>query len=118
MSAPMADARESRLFIDGQLRDAADGRCFTVSNPADLSTVHEVSDATNDDVRAAVAAAQRASAGVWPRDAELRANCIRQLQRGLEQIADPLRQTLVAESGTPIALTYAFQLDWPVRDLT
>jgi aldehyde dehydrogenase (NAD+) len=52
----------------------------------------------------------------WSTDTELRKRCIDQLQAGLESEQEELRQDLVAEVGTPIALTYGPQLDAPLRE--
>ena len=56
------------LYIDGEWVASADGTCDRVINPSDASVVAEVDVATDDQVRAAIAAARRAfDASDWPR---------------------------------------------------
>jgi betaine-aldehyde dehydrogenase len=56
------------LYIDGEWVASADGTCDRVINPSDASVVGEVDVATDDQVRAAIAAARRAfDATDWPR---------------------------------------------------
>jgi aldehyde dehydrogenase (NAD+) len=115
MTTSDGDALEDRLFVDGELRRAA--TCFAVTNPATTEIVGEVSDGSDDDMADAITAATRASSGVWARDPEFRAHCLQQLHDGLVGVQESLRNVLVAETGSPVAFTYAFQLDWPIRDL-
>ncbi len=57
---------EGRAFIDGEYRDAADGRTFDCLSPIDGKLLAKVADSGAADVDAAVAAARRAfDAGVW-----------------------------------------------------
>ncbi|TMC34292.1 MAG: aldehyde dehydrogenase family protein, partial [Chloroflexi bacterium] len=53
-------ARRVRLFIDGQWRDASEGKTFEQVSPATGQVIGVVSDGTRDDARAAVDAANRA----------------------------------------------------------
>jgi betaine-aldehyde dehydrogenase len=56
------------LFIDGEWVASGDGACSQVVNPSDGSVVTEVDVATDDQVRAALAAARRAfDTTDWPR---------------------------------------------------
>jgi acyl-CoA reductase-like NAD-dependent aldehyde dehydrogenase len=55
----------SKLFINGQFVDAASGKTFKVINPANESTVADVSEATAQDADAAVKAARAALDGKW-----------------------------------------------------
>ncbi|TAK02821.1 MAG: aldehyde dehydrogenase [Chloroflexota bacterium] len=58
----------TRLFIDGDFRDAASGRRFTSENPATGQPITEVAEGGPADVDAAVAAARRAADdGRWSR---------------------------------------------------
>ena len=71
------------------------------------------------DVDAAVAAARQAfDETSWSTDHPFRIRCLRQLQEQLTKHADELRQTIVAEVGAPLALTYGPQLDTPVNSLS
>ncbi|KAK7708407.1 hypothetical protein SLS57_008988 [Botryosphaeria dothidea] len=56
----MAEEIETRLFIDGKFVPASNGGTFTVVSPHTGKPAAEVSEATVDDVNAAVAAAQKA----------------------------------------------------------
>lgn len=106
---------EPRMLIDGRLVDAASGRTFSNENPATEEIIGEVADGGPEDVAAAVAAARRAFDGTsWATDHKLRRRCIEQLQQGLEEVKEDFRPAMVAESGTPVFLTYNVQLDSPV----
>jgi len=69
MSVEVSDAlaaAPSKLFIDGEFRDAKGGETFATVNPATEEAIAEVASATVDDVDAAVAAARRAyESGPW-----------------------------------------------------
>src|SRR6266566_2803333 len=53
-------ARQVRLFIGGQWRDASEGKTFEQVSPATGDVIGVVADGTRDDARAAVDAANRA----------------------------------------------------------
>lgn len=112
----MTDA-EVRMLIDGELVEAEGGRMFDNVNPATEEVLGPVADGSTADMGRAVAAARRAfDTTAWATDHELRAACLRQLQSALEKEQEELRHELVAEVGTPIALTYGPQLDAPLRE--
>src|SRR5919198_2347939 len=57
---------DGQLFIDGDWRDAAEGRTAPTINPADGSEIAQIAQATETDVDAAVAAARKAfDDGPW-----------------------------------------------------
>lgn len=56
----MTKLPDAKLFIDGQLRDAAGGRTFDVISPWTGEAVGKAADATEADVEAAIVAARRA----------------------------------------------------------
>lgn len=56
----MTDLTPARLFIDGQLRDAAGGKTFDVISPWTDAPVNKAADASVEDVNEAIAAARRA----------------------------------------------------------
>ena len=59
---------ETRLFIDGDYRDAVAGGRFATINPANGETLAEMSEGMPEDIDLAVAAAKAAfKAGVWSR---------------------------------------------------
>src|SRR3954462_15386631 len=51
------DGVQTKLFIGGEWRDAAEGGTLPVEDPATGETLTEVADATLDDAKAALAAA-------------------------------------------------------------
>jgi len=60
-------AIEGRAFVDGELRNAADGRTFACVSPIDARVLTQVADCGAADVDTAVAAARHAFAsGSWP----------------------------------------------------
>ena len=77
-----------------------------------------VADGTASDIDAAIAAARRAfDETTWSTDVDFRVRCLRQLQAAFVAHADELRATTVAETGSPVSLTYSAQLDDPVASL-
>jgi len=61
-------AAETRLFIDGEYKDAIDGGRFDTINPANRETIATMSAANHKDVDRAVAAARKAfRSGCWSR---------------------------------------------------
>ncbi len=91
------------LFIGGATRPASNGATFAVLNPADGSVVAEVPDATDDDMRAAIAAAS-AALPVW-RDlpAVQRARVLRRAADLLRERVDSVAVILTAEQGKPLS---------------
>src|SRR5438105_9193335 len=105
---------ESRMLIDGRLEDSA--ASFDNVNPATEEVIGQVSDGSAEDVRRAVGAARRAfDETSWSTDHKLRARCIEQLTAALEEAKEELRTAMVAESGSPIVLTYSVQLEFPIQ---
>ena len=107
---------EKRMLIDGQLVDASDGATFDNINPATEEILGVAADASEDDLNRAVAAARRAFDETdWSTNRELRVRCLEQLRAALEGARDELREVIVAEAGSPVALTYVAQLDEPIN---
>ena len=110
--------QEDRLLINGVLRAASDGSTYENINPASGSIIGVSADAISEDADAAVAAARRAfDSTSWSSDRDFRLHCLRQLKAQLTKHSDELRQVLVSEVGSPLALTYGPQLDIPVNSL-
>ncbi|MEV6661483.1 aldehyde dehydrogenase family protein, partial [Nocardia fluminea] len=112
------------MFIDGKLVESKSGRYFDNINPATEEVLGQTSDATPEDARDAIAAARNAfDNSAWATDRELRKRCLNQLQAALESEREEFRAELVAEVGTPVQLTYGYQLDavldealkWPIE---
>ncbi|EME67314.1 aldehyde dehydrogenase [Rhodococcus ruber BKS 20-38] len=98
---------EYRMLIDGQLVGAADRRVFDNINPATEDVIGTAPNAGRADVERAILAARRAfETTAWATDVDLRRRCLVQLQAELRKGADALRPTVVAEVGSPVALTY------------
>lgn len=98
----MAFETEGRLFIDGKFREAASGGRFDVINPSDESVVGTAADGQPEDVAAAVSAARRAADETsWGADHGLRQRVLNQLQEALRKNVAVIKQTQIAEAGTP-----------------
>ena len=109
---------EHRMLIDGKLTDSSSGKTFSNINPATEEVVGKVADATAEDMDRAVGAARQAFDETdWSTNKELRTRCLQQLKDGLDRHREDMRPQIVAEVGTPIALTYAIQLDSCIDDL-
>ena len=109
---------EERMLIDGQLRPARSGQTFEVVNPATEDVLGVVADGGPDDLDEALDAARRAFDDTgWSTDVALRVRCLRQLQAAFGAHAEEIRAMTVAETGTPLSLTYSAQLDAPVESL-
>jgi aldehyde dehydrogenase (NAD+) len=108
---------EARMLIDGKLVNAESGRTFDNINPATEEVLGPVADGSAADMERAVAAARRAfDTTDWATNPDLRRRCLEQLQAAIESEVEEFRQELVAEVGTPIALTFGPQLDAPLRE--
>ena len=122
MASPVAAATvqfnpEARLYIDGQLRESASGKTADNINPATEEVLGVCTDAGAEDMDEAIAAARRAfDTTDWSTNHEFRQRCLMQLQDALEEEKEDMRAELVAEVGTPVAVTYIAQLEWPLAD--
>ena len=111
-------AGEHRMLIDGKLVEAAGGRTYANVNPATEEELGQVADAGAQDMDAAIAAARRAFDETdWSRNLALRARCMRQLHDALAKRREESRPQIVAEVGSPLALTYAVQQDTCIEDM-
>jgi acyl-CoA reductase-like NAD-dependent aldehyde dehydrogenase len=104
--AAMTDAAtaavESRLLIDGELREAAEGATFTTHNPATGKVLAEVSRAGRADVDAAVAAARAAFEGAWAKTSPAkRARMLNRLAQLLDERSDELATLESRNNGKP-----------------
>ena len=109
---------EPRLLIDGKLVEASGGGSFANIDPATEESLGDTADGTTADMAEAIAAARRAfDETSWATDHAFRRRCLEQLHAALENHREELRGIVVAEVGSPIALTYIMQLDSPIDDL-
>jgi aldehyde dehydrogenase (NAD+) len=112
----MAPQAEPRMLIDGELVAASNGRTFDNINPATEELLGVAPEGTEEDLARAVGAARRAfDESDWSTDRELRARCLEQLVAALSEAREELREVIVAEAGSPVALTYVAQLDEPIN---
>jgi len=108
---------EARMLIDGDLVDAASGKQFDNVDPATEEVLGQVADGDAEDMRRAIGAARRAFDETdWATNRPLRKRCLEQLHEAFVAEREETRAELVAEVGTPVALTYAAQLDGPAGD--
>src|SRR5205085_11724243 len=74
-------------------------------------------DASAADMQTAIVAARRAFDETdWSTNKAFRKQCLLQLQAALESEREQLREELIAEVGAPRLLTFAPQLDAPLKD--
>jgi aldehyde dehydrogenase (NAD+) len=109
---------EPRLLIDGKLTEASSGSSFANVDPTTELVLGETADGSATDMETAIAAARRAFDDTdWATDAETRRRGLAELHAALEAHREELRAVTVAEVGSPLALTYANQVDLPIEDL-
>ncbi len=109
---------EARLLIDGKLTDAASGATFDNIDPTTEEVLGQTADGSASDMESAIAAARRAfDDTTWSTDHAFRSRCLAQLHAAVSAHKEELRAITVAEVGSPIALTYANQVDLPIDDL-
>jgi aldehyde dehydrogenase (NAD+) len=99
----------ARLYIDGQIRDAASGRWFDVISPWTGEAAGRAADGGDEDVEAAIAAARRAfDTTDWSTNAEKRVALMRKLRDLFEANRDQLRDLAMHEAGAaPAAIDRA-----------
>ncbi|MCM3921796.1 aldehyde dehydrogenase family protein [Frankia sp. AiPs1] len=108
-------ANSQLLLVDGELVTASDGAVYSNINPATEEVIGAAPAATRDDAVAAIAAARHAfDLSSWSQDADLRRESLQAFADGLRKISEDLRTVIVAESGSPVALTRSIQLDGPL----
>ncbi|NYG54079.1 NAD-dependent succinate-semialdehyde dehydrogenase [Nocardioides perillae] len=92
-----------QLFVGGAWRDAAGGRTFAVTDPADGSELAQVADATVEDARAALDAAVAAQEE-WGRTAPReRSEVLRRAFEAIVARTDELALLMSLEMGKPVA---------------
>jgi len=118
MTAPAPAYPDTRLLIDGEWRDALDGRTIDVTDPATGETIGKVAHASRADLDAALAAVDRGF-GVWSRTSPFdRSKLMRRAADLLRQRADAIAVIMTREQGKPVAeargevLAGADVIDW------
>jgi aldehyde dehydrogenase (NAD+) len=113
------DAGESRLYIDGTLREAVSGASFDNVSPSTEEVIGTTTDAGVTDADAAVAAARRAFDETrWASDAAFRSHCLRQLQDALNAALPRFTEILTSEAGVPVSLVGGTQFQYSVDGLS
>lgn len=108
---------ETRLFIDGRLRDATSGRTADNLSPTTEEVLGVAADADAEDMDAAIAAARHAFDSTdWSTNREFRQHCLMQLHEALQQEKEDIRAELIAEVGATVGMTYIAQMEWPLVD--
>lgn len=116
--APTSAYPDTRLFIDDQWTDSADGRTIDVLNPADGQVIGTVAHASTTDLDRALDAADRGFA-VW-RDTTpaKRGSIMRVAAQLLRERADSVARMMTLEQGKPLReakgeiLAAATIIDW------
>jgi aldehyde dehydrogenase (NAD+) len=108
---------ETRLFIDGHLRESSTGKTVDNINPATEEVLGVATDAGADDMDEAITAARRAfDTTDWSTNHDYRQHCLEQLHDALQEEKEDLRAELIAEVGATVGMTYIAQLEWPLAD--
>jgi len=94
---------QTKLYINGEYVDAADGATFAVENPAEASTLAEVAEAKDADIDRAVAAARAAfESDEWQRlAARQRGRLLYKLADLVEENIDELARIETLQNGKP-----------------
>lgn len=107
---------ETRLLIDGELREAEGGAVYDNIGPATGTVVGVAADAGTADVEAAIVAARRAFDETdWSTNIELRVRCLRQLHTALTEHVDELTEITIAEVGAPRSACGTIQVVEPMK---
>jgi aldehyde dehydrogenase (NAD+) len=95
--------QQFQLFIDGEFRDAADGRTFDSYEPATGRVWAQVAEAGEADVDLAVQAARRAFEGPWGSMLAMdRARILYRIAGAIERHTDELAQVESRDNGKPM----------------
>ncbi len=107
-----------RMYINGELRDAASGRTAAVENPATEETIAEVPFGDTTDAAAALAAARDALAGWRETNAWERGAVLARAAGLIRERASDIARTMSLEVGKPVpesrgeTLAAAAQFEW------
>jgi len=94
---------QTRMFIDGQWCDAADGRTYDVVNPATEEVIAPVAYGNRADAKRAVEAAHRAMQTWMKLTPYDRAKVLKKTADLMRERADAIARTLTMEQGKPVA---------------
>ena len=99
---PAATYTDTRLFIDGQWSDAADGRTLDVLNPASGAVIGTVAHASTADLDRALDAADRGFRDWRDRTAAERASIMHAASGLVRERVDRIAELLTLEQGKPL----------------
>ena len=106
---------EERLLIDGELVPAEGNRTYPTIDPSTGQELGVAADASVADARRAIESSRRAfDTTGWATDTELRLRCLRQLHEALLAHAEPLRELVMSECGSPRSFAEGPGVDTPV----
>lgn len=108
---------ETRLFIAGELCEAASGKTYPNINPATEQVMGQVADAGPADMDRAITAARRAFDQTdWSTNHAFRLKCLQQLQQGLRAVEAEFKLQIAAETGAPLGICGAMgpQCELPI----
>src|SRR3954462_13898297 len=97
------DGVQTKLFIGGEWRDAAQGGTLPVEDPATGETLTEVADATLDDAKAALAAAHETFPEGRHTAPRARPDALRRASDANRERQDALALLIPPERGKPLA---------------
>jgi aldehyde dehydrogenase (NAD+) len=109
---------ESKLFINGELVDAASGKTYPNISPATEEVIGVTADAGPEDMEQAIAAARHAFDETdWSTNHAFRHKCLQQLQQGLLAEMPDFKQQISAETGSTMSICGANgpQCEVPIR---
>ena len=103
---------DARLYINGEMRDASNGKTFDNINPWTGEVVGQVADATADDVNAAIVAARRAFDETdWPTNHQYRFDLMKKYRDVLYANRDKLIKISMLEAGAAPGAAFRAQID-------
>lgn len=105
------------LFINGKYVPSIGGKTFSVVNPANEEVIAEVSEAVEEDINVAVAAARKAfDEGEWTKmDAAERSHLIYKFADLLEENREELAQLESLDNGKPYHVAVADDVDGTIQ---
>lgn len=110
---------EHRLYIDGQLCEAASGKTYDNINPANEKVLGKTADAGAEDMQRAIAAARKAfDTTDWSTNHEKRHQVLSQFARVIkDRMESRFRPITMAEVGHTLMVTQMAGVDAPVASL-
>ena len=110
---------EPRLYIDGELCEAASGKTYDNINPANEKVLGPVADAGPEDMQRAIAAAKRAFDETdWSTNHEKRHEILSKFAQAIrDNVEERFRPITMAECGHSVMVTTMAGMDGPVSSM-